>query len=80
MPGILDFKQLREVALEQMNYTPNQLWWRRIKALQPTGGVRGPIGQRKKYPCTCTPVKHARKHHKKTGHCRPGCDCRAGVR
>jgi hypothetical protein len=32
---------------------------------------------RKKTPCTCN---HALKHHRKTGHCRKGCDCNAGIR
>jgi hypothetical protein len=54
--------------------------WEAIKALQPTSGVRAAISQRKTHPCTCTPVKHTRKHHKKTGHCRPGCNCQARTR
>jgi hypothetical protein len=51
--------------------------WQALKELRPTGGVRSAVGQRKRHPCTCV---HRLKHHKKTGHCRPGCDCKGGVR
>jgi hypothetical protein len=75
----INFDRMREIAKETPKERKRRKW-QELKALQPTGGVRVAIGIRKKYPCTCTPVRHTRKHHKKTGRCRPGCDCKAGMR
>jgi hypothetical protein len=75
----INFDRMREIAKETPKERKRRKW-QELKALQPTGGVRVAIGARKKHPCTCTPVRHTRKHHRKTGHCRPGCDCKAGMR
>jgi hypothetical protein len=67
--------------------TPKQAAWDIYKALQRaerhvTRGVGVTIPEvRKKVPCTCPgPKAHTAKHHKKSGRCRKGCDCKAGVR
>jgi hypothetical protein len=78
-----DFRKMTALAAEDAKLTPvqrRQKKWNAAQLLEPTGGVRVPVAQRKKYPCTCTPVKHTRKHHKKTGRCKKGCQCKAGMR
>lgn len=40
-------------------------------------GVAVTIAERRK-PVTCV-CRHTPKHHTKTGHCRPGCNCNAGA-
>lgn len=63
--------------------TVKQAWWEKHKLearleRQTSRGVATTIAEvRKKTPCVCV---HTSKHHKKSGRCRPGCDCAAGVR
>lgn len=63
--------------------TVKQAEWIKHKAEQwmerkQTRGVPVTIAEvRKRTPCTCI---HTLKHHTKTGHCRPGCECNAGIR
>ncbi len=74
---------MSESSTEADAATTKQGWWLLHKTLQrleraQTRGVPVTIAEvRKKVPCTCV---HAAKHHKKTGRCRPGCDCEAGMR
>jgi hypothetical protein len=77
MPGIIDFDRLRRKALEDQGLTPQQRKWKRLKAMQLPLRMRGPIGHRRKIPCTCV---HTPKHHKKSGRCRGNCKCQAGIR
>lgn len=60
---------------------PSKLWaWlkaeNRANAKAPRGVAITIPTPRKKIPCVCV---HTRKHHTKTGHCRPGCKCPAGA-
>lgn len=43
--------------------------------------LRLPMGppQRQPPPGRCLGCNHTKKHHKQTGHCRPGCDCPAAA-
>ncbi len=60
-------------------------WWllhkeRQRQERKQDRGVAVTIAEvRKKSVCIDT-CNHTRKHHTKTGHCRPGCDCKAGMR
>ena len=60
-----------------------QGWWllhkiqQRLERKQ-TRGVPVTIAEvRKRVACTCV---HTAKHHRKSGGCRKGCDCQAGIR
>lgn len=49
-----------------------------LRALNGPRGVAVTVAEvRKCLPCVCV---HARKHHRKGGGCRTGCDCQAGIR
>lgn len=65
-----------------MELTVKQAAWKLFKLENPTvrrrdRGVAVTIAERRKdVPCVCA---HTRKHHTKSGHCRPGCGCAAGA-
>jgi hypothetical protein len=86
MSGLIDFDRLRKQAAEDKaaGLTPKQGAQRRkwavlkqVRALPPR---RVRPRRRRVIECTCTPVTHTAKHHKKRGGCKGNCQCQAGIR
>lgn len=65
-----------------MTLTTKQAAWNLFKIENPNvrakdRGVAVTVTERRKdVKCVCI---HSRKHHTKSGHCRPGCACNAGA-
>jgi hypothetical protein len=86
MPGMIDFDKLRRQAVEDRDagLTPKQgakrRKWATLKKIGPLPPRRIKPPVRQSPPCTCTPVRHTAKHHKKSGRCKGNCKCQAGIR